>query len=449
MRLVVLFAFFAILPAPFSTATASDGFALTGVTIIDTNDGSTSPGMTVRVRDGRIERIATDMKLPDGVEVIDAKGKFLIPGLWDMHIHWYTESYLPLFVANGVTGVRQMFGGALHQDWKERMKDGELLGPRHVVASRIVDGPEPVWPGSIAVGDPEEGRKAVNTAIKEGADFVKVYSLLSRDAYFAIADEAGKREIPFAGHVPRSVSAAEASDAGQRSIEHLTGVLTACSSEEQEIREEIAKADGWQNQTERLLRTYNEGKAASLFARFAENGTWHCPTLTILHNVAFMPDPAIVDDSNLKYMPPFVRSMWDPDRVPRWMSPEAFAKSLEIVGDMHDAGVGILAGTDVLNPYCFPGFSLHGELELLVRAGLTPLEALQAATLNPAEYLDIRDRFGTVEEGHVADLVLLEANPLESIGNTRRIAAVVLDGRLYRKADLERMLAEVEKLANP
>jgi len=348
-----------------------------------------------------------------------------------------------------VTGVRQMFGGSLHHEWKRKMKAGKLLGPRHVVASRIVDGPQPVWPGSIAVEDVQAGRQAVKTAISEEADFVKVYSLLPRDAYFAIVDEANKRGIPFAGHVPGSVSAAEASDAGQRSIEHLTGVLTACSTEEQAIREATVAAGGWLRQTERLLQTYDDEKATALFARFAENGTWHCPTLTVLRNIAFMPDPTIVEDPNLKYMPPSVRGMWDPDRVARWTNREAFAKYSEIVGQMHEAGVGVLAGTDVLNPYCFPGFSLHGELELLVDAGLTPLAALQAATLNPAEYLGLRERFGTVEEGRVADLVLLEANPLEKIGNTRLIAAVVLGGRLYRKADLQKMLTDVEKLANP
>lgn len=446
MRVVILC--MALILAP-SIVEAGDSFALTGVTIIDTTDGSTRTGMTVLVRGERIERIAPELKLPDGGEVIDATGKFLIPGLWDMHIHWYAESYLPLFVANGVTGVRQMFGGSLHHAWKKKMKNGKLLGPRHVVASRIVDGPKPVWPGSIAVADPEAGRRAVETAISEKADFVKVYSLLPRDAYFAIVDEARKREIPFAGHVPGSVSAAEASDAGQHSIEHLTGVLTACSAEEQAIREATVAAGGWLSQTERLLRTYDDEKAAALFARFAKNGTWHCPTLTVLRNIAFMPDPSIVEDPNLKYMPPQVRGMWDPDRVSRWTNKGAFAKYLQIVGQMHEAGVGILAGTDVLNPYCFPGFSLHGELELLVDAGLTPLAALQAATLNPAEYLDLREQFGTVEEGRIADLVLLEANPLEKIGNTRRIAAVVLGGRLYRQADLQNMLADVEKLANP
>jgi imidazolonepropionase-like amidohydrolase len=422
---------------------ARTGLAITHVTVVRTGDGSLTRDATVLIRGDRIESVSSGSSIPEGVTVVDAEGRFLIPGLWDMHVHWYAEDYLPLFVANGVTGVRQMFGNPAHLHWRTRFERGELEGPRQVIASRIVDGPKPVWPASITAANDNEGRLAVRTALREGADFIKVYSLLPRDAYFAIAEEAKSRGVPFAGHVPLSVTAVEASDAGQRSFEHLSGVLLAASSEEGRIREAWS-VDGWREQTDRLVATYDPEKARALYARIAENGTWQCPTLTVLRNIALIPDEAIVDDPNLKYMPPTVRSMWDPKRVFRWTSKKGYEKALEIVGEMHEAGVRFLAGTDVLNPYCFPGFSLHGELELLVEAGLSPLEALQAATLNPAEFLGKRDIFGTVAAGKTADLVLLDANPLEDISNTRKIHAVVTAGRLLSRHDLDKMLSEIE-----
>src|SRR5262249_19092575 len=158
-------------------------------------------------------------------QVIDARGKFLIPGLWDMHVHWEMKDYLPLFIANGVLGVRVMWGMPIHHEWRKEISAGTLLGPRLNIASPIIDGPHPIWKGSVSVGNDAEARQAVIQAKQNGADFIKVYSLLPREAYFAIADETKKLGLPFAGHVPEAVNAGEASDAGQKSIEHLTGVL--------------------------------------------------------------------------------------------------------------------------------------------------------------------------------------------------------------------------------
>ncbi len=210
---------------------------LTHVTVIDTTGASAKPGMTVVIIGDRIAEIGKDGEIrpPKNAETVNGDGKFLIPGLWDMHVHWYEKDYLPLFIANGVTGVRQMFGAPSHYQWRKEIEAGQLLGPHLVIASPIVDGPKPVWPGSIAVADASEGRQAVTEVKRSGADFVKVYSLLSRDAYFAIADESKKQGIPFAGHVPEGISLVEASDAGQTSVEHLTGALIACSTREAEL----------------------------------------------------------------------------------------------------------------------------------------------------------------------------------------------------------------------
>ena len=408
---------------------------------------------------------------PKDAQIVDATGKFLIPGLWDMHVHWDDKNYLPLFLANGVTGVRVMFGDPMFYEWRKEVEQGSLLGPRMLIASPIVDGPKPFWPGSIAVANETEGRQAVTRVKQGGADFVKVYSFLPRDAYFAIADEAKKQGIAFEGHVPISVSVEEASEAGQKSIEHLTGILPACSSREAELLKSSQDAlaavltanqslTALPNKHERnrlAMETYSDEKADAVFAELKKNHTWQCPTLTVERSFALIDDPSFTNDSRLKYMPGQIKSSWDPTKDARLKnrSPEEVAlgkkvyqKELEIVGAMQRAGVDILAGTDTLNPYCFPGFSLHDELGLLVQSGLTPIQALQAATLNPARFMGRENELGTIQTGKLADLVLLNANPLDDIANTRKIDAVVYGGRLFPKASLDEMLAKAQALAS-
>jgi imidazolonepropionase-like amidohydrolase len=446
---------------------------ITGATVIDGTGAAATSNATVLVVDERIVQIgkagATDV--PSAGTIVDAKGKFLIPGLWDMHVHWNEKEYLPLFIANGVTGVRVMWGDAVHHGWRKEIEQGTLVGPRLYIASRIVDGPKPYWPSSVAAGTEAEGRLAVKMAKVAEADFVKVYSLLPREVYFAIADEAKKQAIPFEGHVPIAVSAGEASAAGQRSIEHLTGILAACSSREDEImksaRETLAGilstnepsslfASGRESRNLEL-ETYSEAKAAALFAEFKKNGTWQCPTLTVLRNVRFLDDPAYAEDARMKYMPRMFKALWNPMNDFRFkdrtaddvvLGKKMFQKELEVVGAMKRAGVGILAGTDTQNPYCFPGFSLHDELGQLVQAGLTPMEALQAATINPALFMGREKDLGTIEKGKVADLVLLDANPLEDIANTKKIRGVIFGGKFYSRAELDGMLSKVEMAAN-
>jgi len=442
----------------------------THVTVIDAAGAAAKPDMTVVLTGGRINEIGKSDKVrpPKDAQIVNATGKFLIPGLWDMHIHWSQKDYLPLFIANGMTGARMMWGFPMHHEWRKEIADGALLGPRLNIASSIVDGPKPVWRGSVAVSNEAEGRHAVIKAKQDGADFIKVYSLLPRAAYFAIADEAKKQDIPFAGHVPEAVKAAEASDAGQKSIEHLTGVLLACSRDEEAIRAEMLKALAGADESSatrfrrltvnvRAAQTYDQKKAAALFARFKKNGTWQVPTLTVLRSVTHLDDPNFTNDPRLKYMPPGLRDYWNPKSDPRFKmftandwaeSRKVYAKYLEVTGAMRQAGVEFIAGTDTPNPYCFPGFSLHDELALMVKAGFTPMEALQAATRNPAKYLGLLDSLGTVEKGKIADLVLLDANPLVEISNTQKINAVVVGGRLIAKSELEAMLAKVEAAAN-
>jgi imidazolonepropionase-like amidohydrolase len=464
-------------PPAWSQEKPQNILAISDVTVIDATGAPAKPNMTLIVTGDRITRIGRtgEVVIPKNAQLVDGKGKFIIPGLWDMHVHTLMngllESYFPLFIANGVTGVRDMGGqlGILKEVRKD-ISDGKLLGPR-IVAGRMVDGPHPFWPGSsIPISDESDARKAVASVQESGADFIKVYSLIPRRAYFALADEAKKRGITFAGHVPIFLSAAEASDAGQKSIEHLEGIFLDCSTMGTELRKTIEESvrdakDPDQMRTSLLralnqtgvkaLDTYSPEKAAALFARFAANGTWQAPTLVVIRAAAFLNDSNFSNDPRLKYVNPRLRDSWKNQNDVRLkhrpsdsVIKRALQKRLELTGAMHRAGVKMLAATDAVVWYVFPGFSLHDELELFVQAGLSPMEALQTATRNPATYLGLSDMLGTVEQEKKADLVLLEANPLENIGNTKRINAVIVGGRLIPKASLEKMLMDAEAAAN-
>jgi Amidohydrolase family len=431
---------------------APEPVAIQHVSVVNVVNGRIQKDATVLLTDGTITAIGRNIPV-ENTKVVDGTGKFLIPGLWDMHVHCCNadDHFFPLFLANGVTGIRDM-GGPLEElkACRSNVENGIILGPRMVFSGPIVDGPKPIWPEiSFAVGTPEAGRKAVQSVQQSGADFVKVYSLLPRDAYFAIADEAKERHMVFAGHVPDTITAVEASDAGQKSFEHLLSVLRGCSSEEDELRTNPVQGQTQMELTREVIKSYDPDKARSLFRRFRKNGTWQCPTLAVLHAIAHLDDPAFRNDPRLAYLPRNVTADWNPTndfRFKTWTHDDwdacrlRFAKQCELVGMMAGSGVGILAGTDTPNPYAFPGFGIHDELALLVKCGLTPRQALQAATINPARYFGWEQRMGTVEVGKAADLVLLDANPLEDIHNTTRIAAIFVRGQYLDRAALDQML---------
>jgi hypothetical protein len=299
----------------------------------------------------------------------------------------------------------------------------------------------------------------VDTVKKRGLDFVKILSV-PRDSYFAIADESKKEKIPFVGHVPYSVSVREASTAGQKSIEHLGGVLLACSSREDEIRAQgltaLAKRDyaAYQKLGPQIMATYDQARAGALFLQLAQSNTWQVPTLVWTQANSRIDDPQLQSDPHLKYVPASIRSQWDPAKLRENISSDELAalkteaaRDLELVKTMHSAGVLFMAGSDGPDPYVVPGFSLHDELEWLVKGGFTAAQALQAATFRPAQFLGKMDKYGVVEQGRRADLVLLDETPLEDIRNTRKIFGVVVNGKYYSRQDLDTLLQQVEKLA--
>ncbi len=448
--------------ATFAAPSASKVILLNNINVIDATGSPVQMGMNVLIEDGFISAIQKD-KISIGLgEKIDGTGRFLIPGLWDMHVHWYAESYLPLFIANGVTGTRQMWGFPMHYDWKSRIASSEeFISPRILIASIIIDGPNKIRPGSLSATTELEGREYVRRFHGMGADFIKVYHNLRPNVYFAIADESQKLGIPFAGHVPTAITVEEVSDAGQESIEHLEGIPLALSSDRHDIQEASKNASSRKERlalSGRIVDTFDPSLMAPLFDRLKKNGTWQSPTLTVLRNSAYLRERAELDRERLEYLPAYITSSWEAKNNPFYQNWTAedwviaqrnFEHSKMLVGELNRAGVKIIAGTDVSNPYCFPGFSLHDELQLLVESGLTPMQALQAATKNAAEFSKQLDVLGTVEVGKIADLVILDANPLIDIRNTTKISTVIFDGRVYSREKLDKMLEAVKSTSLP
>jgi hypothetical protein len=421
------------------------------VTVIDVATGKKLPDQTVVLQGDRILSVAAfDLASPPPGRVTDAHGNFLIPGLWDMHVHIQDLEDLPLYIANGVTGVRLMFGSKHTPSLRAKIASVPVA-PEVIFGSAIVDGDPPVWEGSIIIRKPDDARRTVDEIKADGADFVKIYNDIPRDTYFALAEEARKQNIPFVGHLPYGVRASEASDAGQRSIEHLDGIAIACSKHEQSIIKELRPLHYIEkmNLVAEAIRNLDAAQCQALFAQFRRNGTWQVPTLTVHRGMAFLNDGHFTSDARLAYMSGDVRSRWQPQndfRFRRWPPAEfelhrgLYNADKQMVGLMFRAGVPLLAGTDAMNPFCFPGFSLHDELSLLVESGLTPLAALQSATLRPAEFLGRTEELGLITPGKRADLVLLSADPLPDIHNTTQIRAVWLHGKYFDRPALDALL---------
>jgi imidazolonepropionase-like amidohydrolase len=454
---------------------------LKSVTVIDIASGKLKTDMTVVITGNKIASVSKKAKVPKNATVLEGKGKYLLPGLWDMHVHalrtqgdtTIDKFYLPLFIANGITGVRDLGNSSMSMTevrvLRSAIEQGKRPGPRFFVCGPLIDGRASGWRNKVIVTTEQEGRAAVDSLNKTGVDFLKVYSWLSPQVYTAIAEEATKQGIPFVGHVPELLTAWQASKARQKSIEHLGEgeILLACSSSESHLRQErlqLSKLspgtpqwrEKWDAYNQMLLSTYSPAKAKDLFALFLKNSTWQAPTLPALYGRANFIESSQANEDRLKYVSTPIKTFWSERTESRKklfnpasveLLKQQYQKELQLVAAMNKAGVPLLAGTDNGNPFVFPGFSLHDELGLLVAAGLSPLQALQAATLNPAKYFGLTASLGTVEEGKLADLLLLEANPLEDITNTKKIAAVVANGRYFSKQALNQLLESAEEAA--
>ena len=369
--------------------------AIEHVTVVDVVDGRLSPDQTVLISGRRIQSVSAsgEVRVTGGTELLDGRGRYLIPGLWDMHVH-VDLADLPILVAFGITGVRDM-GGDFREvsSWRSRINRGSLLGPRIVAGGpRLVGPPKTNGAADRVVSNAADGVRAVDSLAALGVDFIKIHEGIPRDAYFAIAHEARARHLDFVGHVPESISPIEASDAGQKSIEHLEFLPDRCL--------QLFDANVIAGTTP-VTTECNAQNIDRLLTQLAANKTWLDPTISMF-------------------------------RV--YVSPAAYQAILtgfgKLVPAIRGKRIRILAGTDMSSPRMKPGRSLHDELALLVAAGFTPAEVLRAATSNAAEFVGMSDSVGLVRRGMLADLVLLAGDPLLDIHNTQRIVAVIQNGRV-------------------
>jgi len=423
------------------TATAQTPIVITHVAVIDARAAVPRVDQTIIIRGNRIAdaTASAHVRIPRNARVVDGRGKFLMPGLWDMHVHTDAvggRATLDLYVVNGVTGVRDMAGTwDTLRTWRHDIAAGRLIGPRIIASGPYLEGGD-VPIAHLLARTPAEGIADVDSLIALGVDFVKVHGQLKPETYYAIARRARERHIAFAGHVSQAVGARNASDSGQRSIEHLLGIPAPCTP-----AESLALLPRFPVQA--ALGRCSSRPLDDLYGRFVRNHTWVTPTFTAQYEVAIWPQRTVPGDSLAHYLPEglrrFVAGIFPmPDSIPPGadsVGRAMFEKRLRQVAAMRRAGVSILSGTDAPLRNSPPGFGLHEELALLVRGGMSPFEALRSATYEPARYFEMIDSVGTVERGKLADLVLLDANPLVDIRNTRRIAAVVANGRFIDAGD--------------
>lgn len=456
---------------PGTSAQSPSETAITHVTVVNTEKRVRLDDQTVLVMGKQISTVAPSRSVvvKPGINVVDGRGKFLIPGLWDMHTHVIDpdapgspEVILPLFIAEGITGIRDMGSASLDSILQLRadVASGKRVGPRMIVAGKVIDGEPTVFPPDAPIArTSDEGQRTVDSLLQRRVDFIKTYEMLKPEVFRSIVQRAKLHKVAVAGHVPLTIDAGDASDLGMRSFEHLRNIDLACSSEADALRVartrqldsqvgytgkaspvtaswsagygagEKVRADIHAAQRPRALDTEDPARCASLIARLARNSTWQCVTL-IIQSAALDPGQIERVQPTLRYVPPFIRSRWErgyetfaalsterKDQIRRWQKWEA-----NLVGRLAKAGVPLLAGTDESNPFVVPGFGLHEELYLLVTFGnLTPMEALRAATFEPARFLGETARLGTLAAGKAADLVLLDGDPLADIRNTKKI----------------------------
>ncbi len=452
-----------------ATERGGAGTAFTNATVIDPATARVLRDTDVLVRGDRIVDVGRGVRL-DGATVVDLRGKFVIPGLADMHTHAQAEGIdTGLYVANGVTTVREMAGSPLARDWRTRIEAGTLLGPRFTVGSRIVDGApsvwNPAWLDVLQVADPAQARAAVRGELDRGADFIKVYSRVPRAAYRALAAESQRQGIPFAGHCPDEVPLEEAADLGQASVEHMFWTPFETSAKEARIRAEIQRIRlslgdyaGWFAAIHPLewlaAHSYSPVKARHLHAKLARRNVRQVPTL-VMHRGCDFARTLDMDDPRNKYLPPSAVATMEFARQELYLKARAPSEDAEwaamfdyrmtTTGRLHDAGVPLMVGTDTGTCAVWPGFSVHDELALFVEAGIPPMAALHAATAEPASFLGTRT--GRVARDHHADLVILDANPLHDITNTRKLSGVVVRGRYLDAAARQQVLDDVERTA--
>ncbi len=452
-----------------------DAYCIANITTVDVEQGLRE-SMTVIVKGDRILKIdkSVNFNLSPSNQIVDGTGKFLIPGLWDAHVHFaYLEELAPamfdLFLAHGITSVRDT-GGRLGfvKEWKDRALASPRDAPRVMIAGPLLDGMPNVYDGSTATRPPlslgamdvEEAVALVDRFDSVGVDLIKAYEMLTPEQFEAIAKRARERGLKVTGHVPLSMDVISASNAGMNSMEHLRNLEMSFASNSDELlaarrkmlREGSSLPGGDLranlHSAQRLvaIENYDEDRATEVLTVLAKNKTWQVPTLSIMTNSTNQPFTRPEWKASFRYLPEPVRTSWieGSERVaalPITEDRTTYSEWLKkMTGKINEAGIGIMAGTDCPIFFLTPGLSLHEELSLLVESGLSPMEAIDAATLAPAKYFKLEKELGLIKEGYLADMVVLNSNPLNDINNTKDINAVIRNGKLRTRSDLDQML---------
>lgn len=448
-----------------------DRVAIVDVNVVDVELGTILPHRTVLIEGSRIAAVspAHETTVPAGMRRIDGRGRFVMPAFWDMHAHVYAISPLldlPLYIAFGVTNVRDMQGCPKPDDpfiacadqkrrWSEEAISADRVGPRIVSStSFMANGPGMARrlgdvPSYFDTANPEQARAFVRH-FAPSVDEIKVYDGIPRPAYLALAAEARELGLPVVGHLPRGVSAIEAAPL-QKSLDHARFILHESYPGSVALR----TLSGRPRHADRvqMLRQHDPSMASAIFAAMRLHETYYVPTHLTRWSDAYADTDSVRKDPLLRFIHPLMQRHWredldallaaDPSPDARETYREFHAKGLALTGQAHRAGVRILAGTD----YLVAGADLHRELEQLAAAGLPPAAVLRAATLSAAEYYGLEDERGTVAVDKTADLLLLRGNPLDDVRNTRQIDAVIFGGYLYDRAALDRIERHVERQA--
>jgi Amidohydrolase family len=443
----------------FCYCSAGAQYYLEHINIIDVGNGKVSNDQFVFIEGNLIKSIYSHpIENPKG-QLYNCTGKYLIPGLWDMHIHDAGDDssnrheYVPLFLANGVTGIRDMWGSEEILKLRNDINAGRFIGPRMIVGSPIIDGKTPFFRGSLSATTEIQGRRFVDSLSEAGYDFIKIYTLVREPVYLAIADECKKIGIALEGHLPTEIGLEEALKAGQRSFEHNFNVNRYLTGREPEILK-------WAHQYLDTVHSVQDGQfmlrtepfgvsekdfqlPASVLDEMISNRVAVVPTLTLTQGRSIDPELMAKRTKGLEYLTAGFVNYWMHQHP---IFPAEFEQDFGAAAKfLMNKGVLILAGTDVNNPFCVPGFGLQQELINLHDAGLTNLQVLQTATINPARFLYKEKELGTVTAGKLADLLVLEDNPLSDISNTQKINAVIVNGKYVSKDEIKRMLDEQRK----
>lgn len=436
-------------PAP-----ESEKLVIRNVILFDGTGRQPKRAYSIIVEGARIKKVAadSDIEVPAGAKVYDGDGKYAIPGLWDMHVHLKnaTSHALPVLIANGVTGIRDMAGGFEEIEGMRRdIESGEIVGPRIILSGPSIESPESVARAKasgksedfdvtrIVVSTPDEAAEAIEKLRKLGVDFVKIRTWPSEEVYFAIVKAARRAGIQIAGHSPEALDPLKVAPAGQSSFEHgfYPFPLSKYSKEERD----------------KVIKAFSENRVAIVPTIVA----WSERTVPLEKARSIVSDESNLIEPARRYAAPELVEYWGKQLLDRKPTSEEGLRSwsgaidtmASDLGVLYENGVRVMPGTDLAAPLVVPGFSLHDELSMLVsKVGMTPREAIESATRVPSEFLGLDPCLGTIEKGKLADILILDADPLADIRNTRKINAVILSGRYIGRSELDTLLAKAARL---